>query len=159
VTPAGADGAGGAVGGGLLVGVGVDVVDVDRFTAVLARDDARGGALRRRLFDDDEADLAPRSLAARFAAKEAVAKALGAPPGLRWRDARVRRGEHGAPSLELRGTVADLAARLGAGAVHLSLSHDGGVATAFVVVERAQPLPAAPLVPPPSPLPPAPEVP
>ncbi|MEJ5944381.1 holo-ACP synthase [Pseudokineococcus basanitobsidens] len=118
-----------------VVGVGVDVVDVERFARVLARDGAHGDALRRRLFDDDEAGLPVRSLAARFAAKEALAKALGAPPGLRWRDARVRSGEHGAPHLELAGTVAARAAALGVGAVHLSLSHDGGIATAFVVVE------------------------
>ncbi|MEJ5915949.1 holo-ACP synthase [Pseudokineococcus sp. 1T1Z-3] len=120
-----------------VVGVGVDVVGVERFARTLERDAAYGGALRRRLFDDDEADLPVRSLAARFAAKEALAKALGAPPGLRWRDARVRTGEHGAPELELRGGVAARAAALGVGAVHLSLSHDAGIATAFVVAERA----------------------
>ena len=135
-------GPGGVVGGG-VVGVGVDVVGLERFAAVLAR----GEALRARLFDPDEADLPVRSLAARFAAKEALAKALGAPPGLRWRDARVHRGEHGAPWVEMRGTVAARAAALGVVAVHLSMSHDAGIATAFVVAERAAgagPPPGAP---------------
>nr|WP_299037148.1 holo-ACP synthase [uncultured Pseudokineococcus sp.] len=139
--------------------MGVDVVGIERFAAVLAR----GGALRARLFDPDEADLPVRSLAARFAAKEALAKALGAPPGLRWRDARVRRGDHGAPWLELRGGVALRAAELGVGAVHLSLSHDAGIATAFVVAERAPATalpPAAPAPGPPSrPAPPVPGAP
>lgn len=152
--PRGGGGVVGAGGGG-VVGVGVDVVGVERFAAVLAR----GEALRARLFDPDEADLPVRSLAARFAAKEALAKALGAPPGLRWRDARVHRGEHGAPWVEMRGTVAARADALGVGAVHLSLSHDAGIATAFVVAERAvgAPVPPSPPVPqtaPPAPTPP-----
>ncbi|NNH22655.1 holo-ACP synthase [Pseudokineococcus marinus] len=145
------------MGGGGVVGVGVDVVGVERFTAVL---DRGGAALRARLFDPDEADLPARSLAARFAAKEALAKALGAPPGMRWRDARVHRGEHGAPWVEMRGTVAERAAALGVGAVHVSLSHDAGIATAFVVAERvlgAPPrLPTTPDVLPPQPAPPRP---
>ncbi|MEJ5869027.1 holo-ACP synthase [Pseudokineococcus sp. 5B2Z-1] len=136
------------------MGVGVDVVGVERFTAVM---DRGGAALRARLFDPDEADLPARSLAARFAAKEALAKALGAPPGMRWRDARVHRGEHGAPWVEMRGTVAERAAALGVGAVHVSLSHDAGIATAFVVAERvlgapprlpSTPAPSTPDVPP-----------
>jgi len=135
---------GGPLAGG-VVGVGVDVVGLERFAAVMAR----GPALRARLFDPDEVDLPARSLAARFAAKEALAKALGAPPGLRWRDARVHRGPHGAPSFELRGTVAARAAALGVAAVHLSLSHDAGIATAFVVAERAAPAPPGEPVPPP----------
>lgn len=61
----------------MIVGIGVDVVDVARFEATLARTPA----LRGRLFTAAESTLATESLAARFAAKEAVAKALGAPPG------------------------------------------------------------------------------
>ena len=75
------------------------------------------------------------SLAARFAAKEALAKALGAPGDLYWHDAEVMVGEHGRPHLEVRGTVAGRAAQLGVTSWHISLSHDGGVASAVVVAE------------------------
>lgn len=114
-----------------VVGIGVDVVDVARFVETLDRTPA----LRERLFTPAEAVLAPRSLAARFAAKEAVAKALGAPGGLAWHDAEVVCEPSGQPRFVLTGTVAARAAELGVGSVHLSLSHDGGIATAMVVAE------------------------
>ena len=75
------------------------------------------------------------SLAARFAAKEALAKALGAPGDLSWHDAEVVTDVSGWPSFELRGTVAARAQELGVDRVHLSLSHDGGLASAMVVLE------------------------
>lgn len=114
-----------------VLGVGIDVVDVDRFAASLARTPA----LRERLFTAGERDLPVVSLAARFAAKEAVAKALGAPPGLAWHDAEVVREESGQPRLTLRGTVRARAEELGVAGVHVSLSHDGGIATAVVVLD------------------------
>ena len=77
------------------------------------------------------------SLAARFAAKEALSKALGAPAGLSWQDAEVMVEESGQPWFALQGAVADAVAGLGADHVHLSLSHDGGFALAFVVLESA----------------------
>ena len=114
-----------------IVGVGVDVVDVARLGRVLARTPR----LAERLFTDGERDRPVASLAARFAAKEAVAKALGAPGGLRWRDAEVITGERGRPHLALHGGVAAEAEAQGIRTWHLSLSHDGGVATAVVVAE------------------------
>jgi holo-[acyl-carrier protein] synthase len=114
-----------------VVGVGIDVVDIARFGAALARTPA----LLQRLFCDDEQDLPVGSLAARFAAKEAVAKALGAPPGLQWRDAEVRRHGSGRPELLVTGTVAAYAAELGVRTWHVSLSHDAGIASAVVVAE------------------------
>ncbi len=116
----------------MIVGLGIDVVDVSRF----ARSVERTPTLVTRLFTAAEraAEHAER-LAARFAAKEALAKALGAPPGLRWHDAEVRTAADGSPQLELRGTVADAAARRGATSWHLSLTHDGGMAAAVVVLE------------------------
>ena len=75
------------------------------------------------------------SLAARFAAKEALAKALGAPGDLHWHDAEITVGEHGRPHVEVRGTVAGRAAQLGVSHWHVSLSHDGGIASAVVVAE------------------------
>jgi holo-[acyl-carrier protein] synthase len=72
-------------------------------------------------------------LAARFAAKEAVAKVLGAPKGLRWHDAEIRTGPGGRPVLRVRGTVAAAAARRGITAWHVSLTHDADVASAVVI--------------------------
>jgi holo-[acyl-carrier protein] synthase len=115
----------------VIVGVGIDVVDIARFTRVMRR----SPRLRERLFTPAERDLPMMSLAARFAAKEAVAKALGAPAGLRWQDVTVPRRPHTPPLLEVTGTVADRAAELGVARFHLSLSHDGGIATAMVIAE------------------------
>ncbi len=117
----------------MILGLGVDLVDVARFEATVLRTPA----LLPRLFTEGEQRLPVRSLAARFAAKEALAKALGAPGSLHWHDAEVMVGEHGRPHLEVRGTVADHAAALGVTSWHLSLSHDGGIASAVVVAERA----------------------
>ncbi|MBB2909476.1 holo-[acyl-carrier protein] synthase [Streptosporangium becharense] len=115
----------------MIVGIGVDVVDVARFEATLTRTPA----LRARLFTEAEGVLATESLAARFAAKEAVAKALGVPPGLRHLDAEVRVGAHGRPELHLDGRAADVARELGVVRWHISLTHDGGVAIAYVIAE------------------------
>ena len=68
--------------------------------------------------------------------KEAVAKALGAPAGLSWQDCEILIGERGKPYLELSGTVAAEAKRQGITNWHLSLSHDGNIATAFVIAEK-----------------------
>ena len=113
------------------MGVGIDVVDVARFESILAR----RPRLVERLFAPAERGLAVASLAARFAAKEAVAKALGAPAGLAWQDCEVVSARSGRPSLLLRGTVAAAAADLGIGRWHVSLSHDAGIASAVVVAE------------------------
>ena len=116
-----------------IVGVGVDVVEVARLARALARTPALAG----RLFTEGErATRRSESLAARFAAKEAVAKALGAPGGLRWTDAEVVNDPSGRPRLVLHGGVAEEAALQGITTWHLSLSHDGGVATAVVVAEQ-----------------------
>src|SRR4051794_36662489 len=117
----------------VVVGVGIDVVDIARFEQILAR---RPG-LAERLFTTTERGLSTASLAARFAAKEAVAKALGAPSGLAWHDCEVVTAGSGRPSLVLRGTVAAAATRLGIAAWHVSLSHDAGIASAVVVAEAA----------------------
>src|SRR5690606_24439556 len=77
----------------------------------------------------------PASLAARFAAKEAIAKALGAPGGMSWQDCTVERVPGGAPVVHLRDTVAARAAELGVRTWHVSISHDAGIASAMVVAE------------------------
>jgi holo-[acyl-carrier protein] synthase len=79
--------------------------------------------------------MAGRSLAARFAAKEAIAKALGAPKGMGWHDAEIVPEESGRPVFEIRGSVLEVADSLGVSVVHVSLSHDGGLAAAYVVLE------------------------
>jgi holo-[acyl-carrier protein] synthase len=114
-----------------IVGVGIDVVDIDRFGESMERTPG----LRTRLFTPDEAAMPPASLAARFAAKEALAKALGAPVGMAWHDAEVVSESSGRPLFTLRGTVLARANDLGVGSVHLSLSHDAGIASAMVVLE------------------------
>jgi holo-[acyl-carrier protein] synthase len=88
----------------------------------------------RRLLTPAEAQLPAESQAARFAAKEALAKALGAPAGLLWLDVAVQPTD-GQPQFVWQGTVAEAAERLGVTRHHLSLSHDGGVALAMVVLE------------------------
>jgi holo-[acyl-carrier protein] synthase len=114
-----------------VVGVGIDVVDIARFAASLARTPG----LLDKLFTPSEAVRPLHSLAARFAAKEAIAKALGAPGNLHWHDAEVVSEDSGRPVLELRGTVLARAEELGITSVHLSLSHDAGIASAIVICE------------------------
>jgi holo-[acyl-carrier protein] synthase len=114
-----------------VIGVGIDVVDVARFGESLERTPA----LRQRLFTPAEASRPLASLAARFAAKESIAKALGAPAGLAWHDAEIVSEDSGRPVFELRGTVAARAEALGVRHVHVSLSHDAGIASAVVVLE------------------------
>ncbi|MGY0234735.1 holo-ACP synthase [Longispora urticae] len=121
----------------MIVGVGIDVVLVERFTQALHRTPL----LSERLFTESERltssgnPRAPESLAARFAAKEAVAKALGAPSGLMWHDCEIVTDPDGRPWLTVSGTVAAAATSRGVARWHLSLSHDGGIASAMVVAE------------------------
>ncbi|MGB7447749.1 MAG: holo-ACP synthase [Ornithinimicrobium sp.] len=115
----------------MIIGVGIDVVDIARFGGRLERTPR----LAERLFTPSERALRTESLAARFAAKEALAKALGAPVGLHWGDVTVARADDGRPHLEVSGTVAARAERLGVRHLHVSLSHDAGVASAVVIAE------------------------
>jgi holo-[acyl-carrier protein] synthase len=119
----------------VLGGVGLDVVGVPRFAAALRRTPR----IAARLFTDAElvtGSGAPRrsaSLAARFAAKEAAAKALGAPPGWRWHDCEVLTGTDGRPTLRVTGALARAADALGVVDWQVSLTHDADVAAAVVV--------------------------
>lgn len=130
---------------GAVVGVGVDAVDVARLRAVLAR---RAGFAARYFTPTEQADARraadpAESLAARFAAKEAVMKALGTGlGGFPLTDVEVCRTPgtgptSGAPRLALHGRAAELARARGATHLHLSLTHTSEVAIAFVVAERA----------------------
>jgi len=119
-----------------MVGIGIDAVDIDRFRAALARHPR----LARRLFTDAEraygersSDPAPR-LAARWAAKEAVMKALGVGLGaFAFCDVEVVSASSGAPTLVLRGAAAALADGQGVSSWRLSLTHTATLAAAVAV--------------------------
>jgi holo-[acyl-carrier protein] synthase len=113
----------------MIDGVGIDVVDIDRFKESLERTPGLG----TKLFTEAERIKSIQSLAARFAAKEALVKALNAENGILWHEAEVVNLEGGKPAFIFYGAVADL---VDGASVHLSISHDAGVATAIVIVER-----------------------
>jgi len=112
-------------------GVGIDVVDIGRFGEALERTPS----LRVRLFTEQERSRPLASLAARFAAKEALAKALGAPTGMAWLDAEIVNEASGDPRFDIKGSVLARANDLGVESVHVSLSHDAGIASAVIVLE------------------------
>ena len=116
----------------MIVGIGTDLVVIERFEAMLGRRPGLAG----RLLADGERALSVESQAARFAAKEALAKALGSPGGMRWLDCEVVKTEAGVPSFRTYGSVAARIEALNIETIHLSLSHDGGFATAMVVCEK-----------------------
>lgn len=124
----------------MVKGLGIDLVEIPRFAAALSRHGAR---LEARLFTPQERkDCASRAdrtqaLAARFAAKEAALKALGTgwSGGLGFCQIEIERGEQGAPILRLHGRAAARAAELGAARLHVSLSHQPGLAAAVVLLE------------------------
>ena len=144
----------------MIVGIGVDTVDIDRFVRKLERTPA----LLERLFTETERGLPTRSLAARFAAKEALIKALGGSDGVGWHDLEVVGGRGSAPAFTVSAALERaLAVKAGgdpappapgasasAGAsvrastfgisvrVHLSMTHDGGMATAFVILDQVE---------------------
>ena len=114
-----------------IAGIGVDVVDLARFERAVSRTPA----LRVRLFAESERDLPLRSLAGRFAAKEALIKALGDSTGVTWHDMRVVSNELGNPGFELHASTKAIADGRGITAIHLSMSHDAGFAIAYVIAE------------------------
>jgi holo-[acyl-carrier protein] synthase len=127
-----------APGTGRIVGIGVDAVDVERFRTALERTPT----MRDRLFVASElADLADRAdqvpgLAARFAAREAVMKALGVGLGaFGFHDVWVARSPGGAPHLVVEGAAQDLATGRGVRNWHLSITHTAAIALAYVVAE------------------------
>lgn len=124
----------------MIVGLGMDVAGIERFARALARHGER--FWERVLTPTERAELAGRrdraaALAGRFAAKEALSKALGAPKDVWWQDVEVLRGAGGRPHLRLLGPAAAHGARLGVARVHLTITHDAGVAAAVVVLETA----------------------
>jgi holo-[acyl-carrier protein] synthase len=120
----------------MIIGIGVDVVDLARFE----RAADRTPALLDRLFAESELwDGAARrplhSMAARFAAKEALIKAIGDSTGVRWHDMAIVSNGLRNPSFEVYNALARIVAARGISAIHVSMSHDAGVAIAYVVAE------------------------
>lgn len=126
----------------MIHGIGVDAVDIARFRATLERTPA----IRDRLFVAEElsyvepqADPAP-SLAVRFAAREAVMKAMGVGLGaFDFHDVWVSSSASGEPSLRVTGRASDLADERGISHWHVSLTHSDALAVAYVIAERADP--------------------
>jgi len=124
----------------MLIGTGVDLIEVERIAHSIER---YGERFLRRVYTDHEIAYCSRkrvsaeSFAARFAAKEAGAKALGTgiSRGVTWNEFQVARNPGGRPVLELRGRAALLATELGVRAISLSLTHTSGLAMATVVME------------------------
>ena len=123
-----------------VIGIGVDVVDIDRFRRSLSRTPS----MRARLFTDVElAYVAPQrdpipSLAARFAAREAVMKSLGVGLGaFGFHDVWVERAQSGRPSIAVAGRAAELAREAGVTSWHLSLTHSDVIAAAYVIADGA----------------------
>ncbi len=125
----------------MVIGTGIDLVPVARFGRFQERRGERG---LRRLFTPDELAyclriaVPERSLAARFAAKEAFFKAMGTGYGREsggWTDVEVFREASGRPCIRLHGRAARFAAGRGVRRIHLSLTHTDDVAAAFVVLE------------------------
>ena len=121
-----------------VVGIGLDVVDIERFRAALERTPS----MRTRLFTpieleyvEPKADPVP-SLAARFAAREAVMKSLGLGLGaFGFHEVWVERAVSGAPFLQVVGAARQLAAQAGVDRWHVSLTHSDLVAAAYVIAE------------------------
>ena len=120
-----------------IIGIGVDVVDLERFAQTLARTPE----ILNRLFHVNELQtesghaLSSNSLAGRFAVKEAVAKALGAPSGMSFHECRV--SPSGKPEITLHGEIQRIALTQGITHWHVSISHDGPVAVAYVIAESS----------------------
>lgn len=121
----------------MILGLGIDLVEIHRIGALLAR---WGDRIEKKLFTEEEraycrarANVA-QHFAARFAVKEATLKALGVPRGLSWHEMEVV-NVRGAPQLELRGEAAAAAGRLGMARAHLTITHAADMAAAVVVLE------------------------
>lgn len=121
----------------MIVGIGVDVVNVAKFGATVSRTPGYAETLftPRERVDEAGESRTYASLAARYAAKEALAKALGAPPGMQWHDAEVLVEPDGRPYVATSGDLADAAEQLGVRSWHVSLAMEGDFALAYVVAE------------------------
>ena len=115
----------------MIIGTGIDLVDIPRFERTLARTPR----LRERLFAPAEQALRLPSIAARYPAKEALIKTLGGSDGVHWTEIEIASEPSGKPHFVLSGTTADVVRERGIRTLHLTLTHDAGLAAAFVVAE------------------------
>ncbi|WDH79512.1 holo-ACP synthase [Microbacterium esteraromaticum] len=116
----------------MIIGTGIDLVDIARFE----RSVTRTPRLLERLFTPAEQQLKLRSLAARYAAKEALIKALGGSDGVYWIEIEIASEPSGRPHFVLSGSTAAVVAERGITALHLTMTHDAGLAAAYVIAER-----------------------
>jgi len=129
--------------GSTIAGTGVDIISVNRIASVI---DRNGERFLARVFTAREREYCSEARAAerfagRFAAKEAVLKALGTGlRGCRWRDIEILSGPAGRPEVRLSGGAARLAAARGISHFHLSIAHCREYAVAHVIAERSDPL-------------------
>jgi len=115
----------------MILGVGVDLVDVTRLENKLNQNQA----LSQRIFTDAERSAEPQSLAGYWAAKEALIKSLGDSTSLSFQEMQVTKNSLGKPDFELSGQTLERVRELGVSKLHLSISHDGQMAVAMVVAE------------------------
>jgi len=123
----------------MIIGIGVDLADIARFERTIQRTPR----LLERMFGPVERELPLRSLAARYAAREALIKALGGSDGLAFHEVEIISDARGKPSFSLTGGTAAVVAAKGGTTVHLSMSHDADLAIAYVIVEGPDPVAAA----------------
>lgn len=122
----------------MILGLGIDVCAVARMEEVLTR---WGDRFAQRIVSPEEWPFIERrvdravAVAGRFAAKEALAKAMAGARGVGWHEARVLGGGKRPPRFDLIGRAAELCDAMGVQHVHLSLTHDAGVAAAVVILE------------------------
>ena len=121
----------------MIVGIGIDVCSIERMRRALER---HGDRFFSRICSpaerkDLERSNPATSLAGRFAAKEAFAKALDGAPGVGWHEVEIRRGPTGRPEMTLHGRAHTMASQAGAVRWHVSITHDAGIAAAVVVLE------------------------
>jgi holo-[acyl-carrier protein] synthase len=118
----------------MIIGVGVDLVDLTRFESAVTRTPK----LVERLFTESEREANLTSLAGKFAAKEAFVKALGGADGMHWHDVEVAKRPTGAPYLVVTGETLEVAQAAGIKSFHVSISHDGGKAVSVVIAEGGE---------------------
>jgi holo-[acyl-carrier protein] synthase len=125
-----------------IVGTGIDIVECLRIAQMIER---HGELFISRVYTDAEIEYcttrkaATQHYAGRWAAKEAVLKALGTGwrRGIGWRDIEIRNNRSGAPTVALRGGARDVMVRAGIERMHVSISHCRSFAVAYVVAEGA----------------------
>lgn len=124
----------------MIIGIGVDIVAVERITASIEK---HGERFLKRIYTDAERAYCDRMresavhYAARWAAKEALLKAIGTGmrEGVKMKDAEILKLDSGQPTMTLSGRAKEIAGGMGAQKIHVSLTHDAGHSVAYVVLE------------------------